>query len=133
MQLKPPPIKIDFTNHEVTTKSAWTSPKYRGLELFNYTLRNRNKYLADNGFTISKDIVDFNNKNGIGISKAAGTKIYGTGQRIRVLWWKFWKEKYFAKPVEWSEIEKKKTQRITANPTITDPYTVKSITTKSAP
>jgi hypothetical protein len=131
--IKAPPLKIDFANHEVTTKSAWTNPKYRGLELFNYTLRNRNQYLTDNGYTISKDIVDYNNKSGIGISRAAGTKIYGTGQRMRLFWWKFWKEKYFAQLVEWSEIGKKKRENITANPAITDPCAVKTITTKPTP
>ncbi len=104
--IKAAPIKIDYERKEIFTRSAWSNPKFRGLGIYYYTGRYRNQYLLEKGYLTSKGVVGFTNKNGRGIATAGGSKLYGTGQLTRILWWKNWEENYFSKPIEWSEADK---------------------------
>jgi hypothetical protein len=105
-EIKAPPLKVDYANHEAFSRGAWVNPKYRGMELWTYTIRNRDRFLLERGFTIKRGVIDYTNKSGRGISISGGSRVYGTGRRVRVLWYKFWKEHYFSEPIEWSEVKK---------------------------
>ncbi len=103
--IKAAPIKIDYEKKEIFTRSAWSNPKYRGLGIYYYTGRYRNRYLLEKGYITSRGVVAFDNKNGRGIATAGGSRLYGTGKLTRILWWNNWQEQYFPKPIEWSEAD----------------------------
>ncbi len=93
--IKTYPLKVDYANHEGFTRGVWVNPKYRGKGLLRYSHRRRNRYLVERGIIIEKSTVGYTNIAGRGLQKAFNTKIYGNGHLYRILWWKFWKEKYF--------------------------------------
>jgi hypothetical protein len=90
--IKAPPVKIDYENNEILARGMWVNPKYRGMELYRYTVRNRDKYLANRGVKRVLGPADYINKAGIGVAGAVGSKEYGRGRSIRILWWKSWRE-----------------------------------------
>ena len=110
------PLKVDYANHEVFTRGAWVSPRFRGMELYSFTMRRRDGYLMEKGFTTMRGVVDFTNRNGRGIATAGGSKIVGTGWRTRILGVTWRTEDYFAEPVEWSDADKVKSKRKRAQP-----------------
>lgn len=90
--IKAPPVRIDYENHEIMARGMWVNPKYRGMELYRYTVRNRDKYLAVRGIKRVLGPVDYINKAGIGVARAMGSKEYGRARSLRILWWNSWKE-----------------------------------------
>jgi hypothetical protein len=87
-----PPLKVDYSNHEVIPKGAWVNPKYRGLELFRYTVINRDRFLAERGTKMTRSTVAYDNKTGKGMTEAIGSRIYGRGRLVKILFWRFWQE-----------------------------------------
>jgi hypothetical protein len=104
--VKAPPVKIYYENHEVYPRGVWVNPKYRELRLYYYTDRNRNRYLLEQGITVTRGVIDYTNKTGKGIANSGGAKVYGTGRLVKVLGFSLWKERHFDKTIQWSEIEK---------------------------
>jgi hypothetical protein len=89
-----PPLKIDYANHEAFTRAAWTNPKYRRLGLYTYNVKNRDLYLAQNGFRKLRGTIDYRNDVGIGMSEGVGYLYCGTATYAKFLWKKTWIENY---------------------------------------
>ena len=96
--IKTYPLKVDYANHEVFIRGAWTNPKYRGKGLWRYSSLCRSRLLVKDGMTISKTMVDIRNMSGLRLQKEKAYKatIYGKGHETKVLWWKFWREEHFS-------------------------------------
>jgi hypothetical protein len=90
--IKAPPIRIDYSNHEALSRGGWTNPKYRGLGLHDYTLRNRDRYLAGIGIDVTRTCIELWNKTGLGLTSSVGSRQYGRARELRILLWKAWKE-----------------------------------------
>jgi hypothetical protein len=93
-KFKAPPLKVDYANHEGFPRAAWTNPKYRRSGLFEYTAKNRDLYLARNGFKMLRGTIDFRNKVGFDMSIGLGDIICGTATYTKILGWKFACENY---------------------------------------
>jgi hypothetical protein len=57
------PQKIDY-NNEVFPRGAWVNPKYRGMELYRYTVRNRDRFLSERGIKLTRSNIVYGNKVG---------------------------------------------------------------------
>ena len=91
--LAAPPFQVDFDKNESVTSSDMTNPKYRGLGLMPYNLFKRLEFLTDRGIVRDRAAVSKSNAAAVKASNKSGTRIYGEGCYLRILWWKFWKEK----------------------------------------
>jgi hypothetical protein len=90
--LKTPPVNVDYSNHMAFPRGAWVNPKYRSMELYRYTLRNRDRYLLDKGITKLRIIIQYTNKSGGEMVQATGAIKCGRAQLLKILFWKIWKE-----------------------------------------
>jgi hypothetical protein len=90
--IKSPPMKVDYSNQEVFPRGAWVNPKYRGLELYRYTIHQRDYYLRDKGIKTILEIVQNTNNAGNGLVGSAGTRRCGYAELKKFLWWTQWKE-----------------------------------------
>jgi hypothetical protein len=87
-----PPLKLDY-HHEAFIRGAWVNPEYRGLGLYRYTARNRDRFLLKRGITTVRTAVTYRNEAGRGLGEAIGHKKYGTARLVTILlWWKSWRE-----------------------------------------
>jgi hypothetical protein len=91
---KTTPLTVDYANHEVFLRGTWVNPKYRGLELYRYTARNRDRFLSGIGVNKTLTTIDYTNGVGHALVEALGSKQYGQGKFVRILWWKTWTETY---------------------------------------
>jgi hypothetical protein len=91
-RIKPPPIRIDYANHEALSRGAWVNPKYRGLGLYRYTVRNRNRYLVGIDIDVVRSCIDLWHKGGMGLAMSVGGRQYGRARELKILFWKAWKE-----------------------------------------
>ncbi len=90
------PYEIDFSKGEVCTTAAWTHPRYRGKGLNRYSHFRRGQFKAERGIVATKSAVA---KSNIAIQRSyAGLmpKKYAEGRYLKVLWWKWWREKPLA-------------------------------------
>lgn len=87
------PFKIDFQKGEVCSGASLTKPQYRGRGILSYTYSHIFPYLAKQGFVKDKFTVHENNIH----SQRAHSKLNPTttrrGRCLKILWWKFWREK----------------------------------------
>jgi GNAT superfamily N-acetyltransferase len=91
--IDPVPYAVDYQGEEVSVGYARTSPKYRGVGIYTYVYYQIYQFLKRKG--ISK--VRFSiNKDNIAPQKAQaklGSEIIAEWRSLKLLWWKFWKEK----------------------------------------
>jgi hypothetical protein len=92
-RFKPHPLKVDYLNHQAYPRAAWCNPKYRGLGITRYTFNNRDLYLAKMGIRMLRSADDYRNKAGYRLSHAMGDKQCGQAVFLKILCWKFWKER----------------------------------------
>jgi hypothetical protein len=90
--IKSPPVKVDYARHIAFPRGAWVNPKYRGLELYRYTLHNRDRYLQNKGITSLQVIILITNKTGEGLVEATGCTKYGQAEFRKFLWRTQWQE-----------------------------------------
>jgi hypothetical protein len=87
------PLSIDFSNKEASTGGVMTNPKYRAMGLMKYGYFKRLEFLKEKGKLIDRAAVAKSNV----ASQAAAAKlsdgIYAEARFIKLLWWKFWREK----------------------------------------
>jgi hypothetical protein len=88
------PLTVDYSNHEVFLRGTWVNPKYRGLKLYRYTARNRDRFLSGIGVNKTLTTIEYTNRVGHALVEALGSKQYGKGKFVKILWWKTWKETY---------------------------------------
>ena len=87
------PYKIDFSKGEVCSAAAWTHPRYRGMGLNRYSHFKRGQFKAERGIAASKSAIA---KANIAMQRSHAGPMpgrYGEGRYLRVLWWKWWREK----------------------------------------
>ena len=91
--LNEPPYKVDFLNNEACATAVWTNPEYRRMGLHEYGVFKRHRFMLDHGVRTSRIIIaKWNIAFHTGSAKA-GSRAYAQGRYLRILWWKFWKEK----------------------------------------
>lgn len=91
------PYKVDFSNNEACTGGTETIPQYRSKGLMTYGYFKRTEYLRGKGIVVSRNAIA---KNNIASQKAHAKfnpRCYAEGEYLKLLWWRFWKEK----PVAW--------------------------------
>ena len=87
------PIKIDFSNSDAFIGAIWTSPKYRRMGLRTYRTFKLRQYLLGRGVAMTRGAIAKENIPALmGLAKIDST-IYAEGRYLRILWWKFWKER----------------------------------------
>jgi hypothetical protein len=91
-KIKSPPIKIDFANHEAFPRGSWVNPKFRNRELYKYTAFKRDKFLTEKGIIVLRSTIDYTNKIGKGLVDSMGSRVYGQGRWVKILFWRFWEE-----------------------------------------
>ena len=90
--LKEPPFSVDFAGRECWSGDAWTNPKYRRAGLFSYNDIMSRRQQFEQGIRVSKWAVGTNNTPTKRIAIRIGARVSAEGRRLRILWWKSWKE-----------------------------------------
>ena len=93
--LDPLPYEVDFLNHQACTGGTFTIPKYRGKGLMAYGYFERFRFLWHNGFTTSRNAVNFNNIASQRVHKKFGPIVYARAFSFSILRWRLWREKPF--------------------------------------
>lgn len=88
-----PPCKVDFLKGEAYAGGFITSPKYRGIGLATYNNFKMFQFLKEKGKIVSRHIAATENAVPQWMAAKFGSKVYGKGRYLRVLWWQSWKEK----------------------------------------
>lgn len=95
--LNEPPIRVDFSKKESYSGGVWTNPKYRKLGLHTYGNLKRNLFLADTGATRMYGQIARRNTASLRVTTKFNPAVYGEGRLIKVLWWKWWRERALTK------------------------------------
>jgi hypothetical protein len=91
------PFKVDFSNNEACTGSV-TNPKYRNMGLMSYSYFKRLEFLKENGRLRDRaPVAKSNIASQMGIAKISNN-IYAEARFLKLLWWKYWREKPLAPP-----------------------------------
>lgn len=101
------PIEVNFDKGEVLGAGALTIPKYRGMGLMGYNSAKRYEFLANIEIIRSIGTVDKKNIFSQKAEAKAGAKSYGEARYLRILWWRFWKEKPLVQTTAQTEITTK--------------------------
>jgi len=89
------PCRVDFSKGEVYLGWSETVPRYRRKGLLVYTYFEIAKYLRKDGRTKVRAMVTKSNAASRNAHAKLGGRICAEGRYLRLLWWKFWKEKTF--------------------------------------
>lgn len=87
------PYKVDFSNGEVCHEGLWTNPLYRGLGLAPYGAFKRLQFMRESGKVVARGSVAKGNISSRQAAAKHGTKIYAEARYLKILWWKWCKEK----------------------------------------
>lgn len=88
------PFKVDFENGQMISGKSLTVPKYRNLRLRNYNGYVMRKYLWSKGFTGSVFSIAVNNYRAmVSAAKPPEKRIVSRCRFIKILWFKYFKEK----------------------------------------
>ncbi len=96
--LSEPPYKVDFSNGEVFTGGAWTSPQYRRKGLSDYSGFQIRQFLCESGIAVVRGAVRTDNVAGQRSFTRLGRRWYAETRYLKILWWKSWKEKPLTAP-----------------------------------
>ncbi len=92
----PFPYRVNFGNDEACTGGTVTTPKYRGKGLMTYGYWKRFQYIEERGVRISRNAVITNNIASNKVHAKFNPRICARARYLRILWWKWWKEKPLA-------------------------------------
>ena len=93
------PLKVDYSNREACTGGAATTPKYRNLGLMRYNYFKRLEFLKENGWLRDRAAVSKSNIAAqAGVAKIGGVNIYAEARFLKLLWWRYWREKPLPPP-----------------------------------
>lgn len=87
------PYYVDFLNNEVCIGGILTAPKYRRRGLAIYSRYIATQYLNQLGKTTMRTKVNSDNIASQIFVDKFGERIYAKAQYLRILWWRFWREK----------------------------------------
>ena len=94
--LPEPPYKLDFLSKEACGSDTWTNRKYRRRGLRLCSVFKRYEFMLNNGIMISRSAIA---KKNIASQKGRAKfspRIYAEGRYLKILWWKFWRERSLA-------------------------------------
>jgi len=86
------PQRVDFSRGEYLA-SGWTNPKYRRMGLDRYTSRKAVLALSGRGLTRLRYTVNHSNRPALLATNRAGASLCAEARHLKVLWWRFWKER----------------------------------------
>ena len=93
------PLQVDFSNREACTGGAATTPKYRNMGLMRYNYFKRLEFLKENGWLRDRAAVSKSNIAAqAGVARIGGVNIYAEARFLKLLWWKYWREKPLPPP-----------------------------------
>jgi len=87
------PFRADFGNGESVTGGTFTCPGYRGAGLMAHNLFRRLEYVRQQGIVKDRAAVVEGNVPSKVVAARLGYTVYARMTYIRILKWKFWKEK----------------------------------------
>jgi len=88
------PLQVDYSNREACTGGAATTPKYRNIGLLRYNYFKRLEFLKENGWLRDRAAVAKSNIAAqAGVARISGVNIYAEARFLKLLWWKYWREK----------------------------------------
>ena len=90
------PYKVDFSANEVCEGGVWTNPKYRQRGLHGYNDFKRRQFQLERGLVIGRGAIRKGNIASLRGNARFNPKIYAEGRYLKILWWKWWKEKPLA-------------------------------------
>ena len=91
--LDEPPVHVDYCGNEAYTGGAWTSPKYRRAGLHSYNTFKRMEFSLNHGIVRNRYVVGKRNLAPQAADAKHGSLRYGEARLLKVLWWKWWKER----------------------------------------
>ena len=91
--IDPLPYKVDFANNEACTGGTLTIPEYRGKGLMVYGYYRRFQFLKEKGVVASRNAVSTSNIASQRAHAKFEPKIYAEARYLKLLWWRFWKER----------------------------------------
>ena len=93
VSLNEPPLIVDFSKNEACHGGTWTNPKYRGMRLAAYAGFKGFHYLWQKGMVVSRAAAAKSNTASERSYAVFGPRIYAEARYLKILWWKYWKEK----------------------------------------
>ena len=93
-----PPLKVDFAAGEAYSGGVWTSPKYRGLGFNAYCYFKILEYMRERGKLVSRAAIAVPNVVSQRATGKIGTSVHAEARYLRILWWKWWKERPLSTP-----------------------------------
>ncbi len=102
-----PPYRVDYSKNEASTGGGFTIPKYRGIGLFTYNLYIMLRFLKDRRIVKARNIVHTGNIASLRAVVKFGPRVYAKGYFVRILRWRFWKEKPYKQSIPLQDIIKK--------------------------
>ncbi|MCX6654510.1 MAG: hypothetical protein NTY03_05235, partial [Candidatus Bathyarchaeota archaeon] len=91
--IDPIPYKVNFANNEVCISEIWTNLKYRAKGLLLYSLFMGLQILKEMGKSKCRVCIPVNRTVTQKAATVFGSRVYAEGRYLRILWWKFWREK----------------------------------------
>ncbi len=88
----PFPLKIDWRN-EACSGLSWTNPNYRRMGIYTYIYSEIFRFLKERGQSKDKFRIDKDNIASHNALIKLGSEIYAEGYTLKILRWKFYKEK----------------------------------------
>jgi len=92
------PYRVDFPNGEACHEGLWTNPKYRGMGLAPYGAFKRLQFMRDSGKVVARGSVAKSNISSRQAATKHDTKYYAEARYLKILWWKWCKEKPLEQP-----------------------------------
>jgi len=87
------PIKVNFANNEYVAAGWWTNPKFRGKGLGSHVGFKRSQFLGERGMVVQRAVIAKGNIVALRAFAKRAPKMYAEARYLKILWWKFWKEK----------------------------------------
>ena len=91
--LPEPPIRGDFANSQALGGGNWTNPKYRRMGLSTYVDYKTCQFLLEKGKVVRRGATAKGNIVAQRGYAKIGAKMYAEARYLKILWWKWWKEK----------------------------------------
>jgi len=93
-----PPYCVDFSKGEVCHSGVWTHPKYRRMGLASYVHYKMFQFLNNSGKIVDRCVIGAANTMAQSQYAKLRPNLYAEARYLRILWWKWWKEKPLSQP-----------------------------------
>jgi len=93
-----PPYAVNFSEGMACAASTWTRPKYRRMRLNLYGRFRDREFLFEKGIPVQRYSINKRNIASIAGTPKFSSKRYAEARYLKILWWKWWKEKPLPQP-----------------------------------